>query len=209
MTKIKVCGITNLEDALSATDLGADALGFIFYENSKRYINPEKARHIRFKLPPFTTTVGVFVNQDINEVKTIREEVGFDVYQLHGDEPPEYCRDLGANVIKAIRVQMEIAKSDIDIYPTNAILFDTYSPNEYGGTGESFDWLLLEGMHVSKPIILSGGLNPENVDKAIHIVNPYAVDVSSGVEDYPGKKNKDRLKRFVEAVRNANKIKTP
>ena len=204
MTKIKICGITNIEDAFLAVDLGIDALGFIFYRKSKRYISPERARDIILKLPPFTTPVGVFVNQDMKELHAIRKEVGFDVFQLHGDESPEYCRELGVNVIKVIRVQKEIAPRDIEIYPTNAILFDTYSPNEYGGTGESFNWLLLEGMHVSKHFILSGGLNSENVDKAIQIVNPYAVDVSSGVEDYPGKKNKDRLKRFVEAVRNAN-----
>lgn len=204
MTKIKICGITNIEDAFLAVDLGIDALGFIFYRKSKRYISPERARDIILKLPPFTTPVGVFVNQDMKELHAIRKEVGFDVFQLHGDESPEYCRELGVNVIKVIRVQKEIAPRDIEIYPTNAILFDTYSPNEYGGTGESFNWLLLEGMHVSKHFILSGGLNSENVDKAIQIVNPYAVDVTSGVEDYPGKKNKDRLKRFVEAVRNAN-----
>lgn len=204
MTKIKICGITNLNDAFLALDLGADALGFIFYRNSKRYISPEDASRIISKLPPFVTTVGVFVNQGVQELKSMKRETGFDLFQLHGDEEPDYCRELGNSVIKAIRVKDRISQEDVDSFPVQALLFDAYSAADFGGTGRSFNWELLKGIALSKSVILSGGLTSENVAEAIDIVNPYAVDVSSGVEDYPGKKNPVKLKAFIEAVRNGN-----
>lgn len=202
MIKVKICGITNIEDALLAVGLGADALGFIFYKGSKRYIRPERAHEIISKLPPFVTTVGVFVNQELDEIRSIKEEAGFDVFQLHGDESPDFCKKLGRGVIKTIRVREDINSEGMKSYPVQTILFDTHSTKGYGGTGESFKWEILKGLNPSKRIILSGGLSPENVSQAIRIVNPYGVDVSSGVEDYPGKKNPERLKKFIEATRN-------
>jgi len=204
MTKIKICGITNMEDALLAVDLGADALGFIFYKESKRYIRPEKAYEIISKLPPFTTTVGVFVNQELDEINDIKEKTGFDAIQLHGDESPGFCRGLEGRVIKAVRVSESIDPKEVETYPVQAILFDTYSTKGYGGTGESFRWSIIRDLNISKRIILSGGLTPENVSQAIRIADPYAVDVSSGVEEYPGRKSPERLKKFIEAVRNGN-----
>lgn len=202
MVRIKICGITNVEDALLSVDLGANALGFVFYKGSKRYIEPENAKSIISKLPPFVTTVGVFANQDLDEIKKIKEKAGFDAFQLHGDESPDFCMKLKGKVIKAIRVKDSIDPKEIESYPTQAILFDNYSTEAYGGTGETFGWEILRGFDTSKKIILSGGLTPENVAQAVKIVNPYAVDVSSGVEENPGKKNPDKLKRFIKAVRN-------
>lgn len=204
MTKIKICGITNLNDAFLALDLGADALGFVFYRHSKRYISSEDAYGIISELPPFVKTVGVFVNQSVEELKSMKREIGFDLFQLHGDEEPDYCRELGNSVIKAMRVKDNINQDDIDSFPVQAFLFDAYSTGDFGGTGTSFNWELLKGIALQKSVILSGGLTCENVAEAIDIVNPYAVDVSSGVEDYPGKKNPVKLKAFIKAVRNGD-----
>jgi phosphoribosylanthranilate isomerase len=206
--KIKICGITNSEDALLAVVLGADALGFIFYKESKRYIRPERAHEIISKLPPFVTTVGVFVNQQLDEIRSIKEVVGFDVFQLHGDESPDFCKKLGRGVIKTIRVNEYINLKEIESYPVQTILFDTYSTKDYGGTGESFRWEILKGLNTSKRIILSGGLSAENVSQAIRTAKLYGVDVSSGVEDYPGKKNPEKLKKFIEATRNETQTGT-
>ena len=202
MVRIKICGITNIEDALLSVDLGASALGFVFYKGSKRYIKPDNAQSIISKLPPFVTTVGVFANQELEEIKKIKGKAGFDAFQLHGDESPDFCMELEGKVIKAIRVKDSIDPKVIESYPTQAILIDNYSTEAYGGTGETFGWEILKGFDTSKKIVLSGGLTPENVAQAIRIVNPYAVDVSTGVEASPGKKNPDKLKRFIEAARN-------
>ena len=202
MTKIKICGITNIEDAILAIDLGADALGFMFYEQSRRYIRPSEARYIISQLPPFITTVGVFVDQSLDEINNIKEKAGFDTIQLHGDESAELCEKLGGRTIKTIRVRDSINSMEVERYPTHAILFDTYSSKGYGGTGESFSWEILKDLNTSKKLILSGGLGPENVSEAIQIVKPYAVDVSSGVEESYGKKSPEKLKKFIETVRN-------
>ncbi len=204
MTRIKICGITNIEDALLAIDLGADALGFIFYRESKRYIDPLVARDIISSLPPFINTVGVFVNQQADEIKTVKEKAGFHTIQLHGDESPDLCKKLDGKVIKAIRIRDKINAEEVESYPVMAVLFDTYSTKGFGGTGESFSWEILKDLNTSKKIILSGGLTPENVSHAIQSVKPYAVDVSSGVEDYYGKKSSEKLKAFIEAVRNGD-----
>jgi len=201
-TKIKICGITNIEDAQVAADRGADALGFIFYNQSKRYVETEVAKSIISKLPPFIKTVGVFVNQDLSEIIDIREKTGIDIAQLHGDETPEFCDSVPFKVIKALRVKDSVDIHEVAQYPVQAILFDTYSDIEYGGTGESFNWELLKAKDFSQQIILSGGLDPDNVLKAIQIVRPYAVDVSSGVEDLPGKKDHMKIKKFIEAIQN-------
>lgn len=204
MTKIKICGITKIEDAILAIDLGADALGFIFYEQSRRCITPSEAGYIISQLPPFICTVGVFVNQSWEEINNIREKAGFDTVQLHGDESAELCERLGGRTIKTIRVRDSINSNEIERYPTHAILFDTYSTKGYGGTGESFSWEILKNLETSKRLILSGGLSPENVSAAIQIVKPYAVDISSGVEESYRKKSPEKLRRFIEAVRNGN-----
>ncbi len=201
MVKVKICGITCIEDALFAVEAGANALGFVFYKESKRYIEPPKAGEIISKLPPFLTTVGVFVNQNPNEINEIKEVTGIDAFQLHGNEPPQICREIRGKVIKAIRVKDSIRLKEVEKFPVETILFDTYSPKEFGGTGEHFNWEILRGLKTSKRIILSGGLDPENVAEAIRIVNPYAVDVSSGVEKSPGKKDLEKIKKFIEALR--------
>ena len=204
MTRIKICGITNIQDALLASDLGADALGFVFYPESKRFIEPGKAGEIISSLPPFITTVGVFVNQSRQEIETVRDRTGIGLVQLHGEETPDFCSGLPFKAIKALRIKERSDISLVELYPLQAILFDKYSDSAYGGTGESFTWDWLRGFKTSKSIILSGGLTPENVGEAINTVNPYAVDVSSGVEDFPGKKSAQKMRKFIQAVRFGN-----
>jgi len=203
-TKIKICGITNTKDALLASQLGADALGFIFYRESKRYIDPEIAKRIISSLPPFVTTVGVFVNQSLDEIIAIKDKTGIDAAQLHGDETPQFCSSVPLKVIKAIRVKDDLDEHGVAQYPVQAILFDTYSDVEYGGTGKSFNWEILKDISISGEIILSGGLSPDNVAEAVRTVRPYAVDVSSGVEATPGKKDHMKLRKFIEAIKNGN-----
>ena len=201
MTRIKICGITNVRDAHSASELGADALGFIFYPGSKRYIEPERAGEIIHSLPPYLTTVGVFVNQSLQEIDSVREKTGINLVQLHGDETPEFCAGLPFKSVKAIRVKEPSDLKRVELYPQEAILFDKYSDAEYGGTGESFSWDWLCGLNTDKKIILSGGLTPGNVSDAVDRVKPYAVDVSTGVEESPGKKSEDKMRKFIQAVR--------
>ncbi len=207
--KIKICGITNIEDAATAVELGADALGFIFYSGSKRFVDPAAARDIILKLPPFITSVGVFVNQDLDEIKRILDITGVNTVQLHGDESPEFCGSVTASVpakvIKAIRVKDSLDAGSLAQYPVQAILLDTYSDAEYGGTGKSFDWGILKDIDIEQKVILSGGLSPDNVAQAVEAVKPYAVDVNSGVEAGPGKKDHEKLKKFIEAIRYGNK----
>jgi len=203
MVRIKICGITNLEDALLAADLGADALGFIFYPKSPRKVAPEAARAIIAQLPPLVTTVGVFVDEDAAAVRDLAARVGLDWVQLHGQEPPEYCRSLGRRVIKGFRVQDQHSLSALEAYrgAAQALLLDTYKKGQIGGTGETFNWTLAREAQKYGPIILAGGLNPDNVAQAIAAAQPQAVDVASGVETGPGKKDPEKLKRFFAAVR--------
>lgn len=201
MVKVKICGITNLEDALFAAEYGADALGFVFYEKSPRYIKPEKAKEIISKLPPFITTVGVFVNERTEKMREIMLFSGINILQLHGDEPPEDCHTWH-RVIKAFRVRDFSDLNPLQEYKVSAYLLDTYSPEEYGGTGQIFNWDIAVDAKRFGRIILSGGLNTENVEKAIIYVRPYAVDVSSGVEEDKGKKDLKKMREFI------NKAKT-
>jgi len=202
MVRVKVCGITNSDDAFRAVELGADALGFIFYKGSKRYIDPRDAHPIISSLPPFVSSVGVFVNQAPDEIKEAVETSGVDTVQLHGDETPEFCTLLPYKLIKAVRVKDTVNTEEVELYPVLAILFDKHTDEMYGGTGKSFDWGALKGIAISKKVILSGGLTPENVSRAIETVRPYGVDVSTGVEDSPGRKNHMKMRKFIEAVKN-------
>jgi len=204
MTKIKICGITNLEDANAAIDYGADALGFVFFKKSPRYITPEKASAITSKLPAFVTTVGVFVDDRAEEILKITEETGIDVVQLHGDEPPESCL-LPRRVIKGIRVKSLESLEPLKSYQNivSAFLLDTFAPHMPGGTGQVFNWdIAIEAKNFGR-IILAGGLTPENISEAIRRVNPYAVDVSSGVELVKGKKDHQKMRLFIERAKAA------
>lgn len=204
MTKIKICGITNFEDAAKSLDCGADALGFIFYEKSKRYISPPEAQKIIKELPPFVTKVAVFVDCPFRQIIKITSELFINAIQLHGSETPEFCSKFSYPVIKALRIKDSIDIQQVDSFATQTILFDTYSESDYGGTGKSFNWKVLEKLNTDKKIILSGGLNPGNIEKAITTVRPYGVDVSSGVEKSPGIKDHKKIKKFIEAVKNAD-----
>lgn len=200
MIRVKICGITNLEDALAAVDYGADALGFVFFEKSPRCITPEKAKEIISYLPPFVTTVGVFVNEDHGQIKEIMEFAGINILQLHGDEQPDACR-LWHRVIKAFRLRDFTDLKPLEKYRCSAFLLDTYSPESYGGTGQIFNWdIAVEAKRFGR-IVLSGGLNPDNIEKAVMYVRPYAVDVSSGVEEDKGKKDLKKMKEFIEMAR--------
>jgi phosphoribosylanthranilate isomerase len=198
--RIKICGVTRLEDALDAARLGADALGFNFWPGSKRHLTAADARRIVSRLPPFVTPVGVFVNQSEDEMRAIATESGIQVFQLHGDEPPELCSRLPLPVVKAIPVDQVRTLSKLLSYEVQAFLLDTPSRG-YGGSGEPFDWSLAEGVSEVAPVILAGGLTPENVADAVRKVRPWAVDVASGVESSPGVKDAARMSRFVTAVR--------
>lgn len=205
MTKVKICGITNHEDAEASVKFGANAIGFIFYRKSPRYIEPQRAREIISLLPPFVISVGVFVNANPEDILRTLEIARFDVCQLHGDETPEECMKIPIKTIKAIRVKNYLNKETLHYYPTSAILLDSYSEKGYGGTGAKFDWNLAKGLSQIKPIIISGGLTPENVAQAVRLACPYGVDVSSGVEDYPGKKNHQKIKKFIEEAIHGDK----
>jgi phosphoribosylanthranilate isomerase len=200
IARVKICGVTRLEDALLAARLGADALGFNFWPGSKRHVTPAVAQAIISRLPPFVTPVGVFVNQSEGEMRAIAAETGIQMFQLHGDEPPELCSRLPLPVVKAIPVDQVATLSRLLSYEVRAFLLDTPSRG-YGGTGRPFDWSLAEGVSEVAPVILAGGLTPENVAEAVRAVRPWAVDVASGVESSPGVKDADRMSRFVNAVR--------
>ena len=201
--RIKICGITNVNDAMLAIELGADALGFIFYRQSKRCIAPTLAAKICSALPPFVAKVGVFVNESETGIQQAVIECQLDVVQLHGEELPVFCRQLPVKVIKAIRVRDADSLRAAAEYDVDALLLDTYTAEQRGGTGQTFDWTLVRQAKtlLRPPIILSGGLTPENVGDAIRQVEPFAVDVASGVESEPGQKDPEKLRGFFEAVK--------
>ncbi len=201
--RLKICGITNLEDALLAADMGAHALGFIFYPKSPRKVEVDAAREIISQLPPFILTVGVFVDEEPQTVRDVATRAGLDWLQLHGKESPEYCRSLGRRVIKAFRIQDEKSLASLAAFrgAAQAFLLDTYKKGLVGGTGETFNWNLARQARQYGPIILAGGLTPENVAQAITIAQPQAVDVASGVEAAPGRKNPEKLRAFCAAVK--------
>ena len=201
---VKICGITDYEDASVAVDLGAGALGFIFAD-SPRQITPQQAREIISAIPPFVKTVGVFVNEDPAVIRKVIHYCGLDLVQLHGDEPPDLCGELMPYTIKALRIKDESSLRTSRIYhgKVRALLLDTYSKDKAGGTGKTFDWqLAIKIKKLGIPIILAGGLGPSNIEAAISTVRPYAVDVNSGVEDRPGKKSPRLVKDLMEKVGN-------
>jgi len=200
MTKIKVCGITNLEDALVAIDSGCDALGFVF-TRSPRTISPEEAQIIIERLPSSIKKVGVFVNEDILRVKEIAKICRLDLLQFHGDETPDYCLMFELPIIKAFRIKDKESMKRLNDYQVAAYLLDSYSEEVYGGTGKGFNWELAKEAKAFGPIILAGGLNSSNVTRAIKEVEPYGVDVSSGVEESPGQKDHLKIREFIRVVR--------
>ena len=199
--QIKICGITNLEDASMAVDRGANALGFIFAP-SPRKIAPQKVRKIVQSIPPFVKTVGVFVNETLATIREVMQYCGLDLVQLHGDESPAFCDELMPYTIKSLRVKDDSCLQTSRAYrgKVRALLLDTYSEEKVGGTGKTFDWkLAIKVKKTGIPIILAGGLGPTNVNLAIQTVNPYAVDVNSGIEEYPGKKDPVLMKALMAA----------
>ncbi|MHB8520126.1 MAG: phosphoribosylanthranilate isomerase [Limisphaerales bacterium] len=201
--KIKICGITNLTDALAAAEAGADALGFVFYQRSPRNVSRQTAAGIIRKLPPFLAKVGVFVNETETVIRQVVAECGVDTLQFHGDETPEFCKRFSPlKVVKAFRVQSVESLRALSAYETDAWLLDSCVPGTVGGTGQQFNWeLACAAKEFGHPIILAGGLTPENVAEAVHEVWPYGVDVSSGVEAAPGKKDAQLIRDFIGAVR--------
>lgn len=206
MTKVKICGITDLEDALLSAKFGADALGFNFYEKSPRYIAPEKAREIAEQLPKGITKVGVFVNENLDKIAEIARIVKLDSLQLHGEETPEFARALkqktNLEIIKAFRVSTEFQPEDVLHYNIDAVLLDAYSPKEHGGTGETFNWEIAKKVQGIFPkLYLAGGISQDNIARAIYEVNPFAVDACSSLEETKGKKNQEKLLSLFAAIK--------
>lgn len=199
--KVKICGITSPADAVAAAEAGADLIGLMFYEKSPRHVSLQTAAKIARALPPFVVKVGVFVNAPEDWVVRAIGECGLNLLQFHGDEPPEFCTRFGVMSMKAFRIRDLKSLKELPNYPTNAYLLDAYSPGARGGTGEKFIWdLAIEAQKFGKPIFLAGGLTPENVADAARKVQPFGVDVSSGVESSPGKKDPAKVRAFIRAV---------
>lgn len=200
--KIKICGITNEEDALAAVEAGANALGFMFYEPSPRNVSIETVQRIAAKIPPFIMRVGVFVNPDEDFVFQAITLCGLSLLQFHGEESPEFCRQFGIMSMKVFRIKDETSLELLSSYQTDAFLLDSYVAGKPGGTGEKFNWdLAIEAKKFRKPIFLAGGLTAENVAEAVRTVQPFGVDVSSGVEASPGKKDHQKIRDFIKAAR--------
>ena len=208
MTRIKICGITNKQDALEAVRLGVDALGFVFAHSSRRVI-PRMVQEIVELLPPFISRVGVFVDEDKEKVKKIANSCHLTTLQFHGEEAPSYCQGFREKIVKAFSIKDTSVLDRIPEYEVDAYLLDSYSPSRSGGTGKTFDWDIAKKIReFDVPIILSGGLNPDNVKEAIKRVRPYAVDVGSGVEAGEAKKDPEKLKDFVRKVRETDELFT-
>lgn len=200
--KVKICGITNLEDALVAVEAGADMLGFVFCEQSPRKVSVETAAGIARALPPYIVKTGVFVNASEEDVYHALREVELNLLQFHGDESPAFCRRFGVMSMKAFRVKDASSLESLTDYATDAWLLDAYSPDQVGGTGKKFNWdLAVQAGTLGRPIFLAGGLTPENVAEAVRQVKPFAVDVSSSVEATPGKKDHAKVRAFIKAAK--------
>lgn len=201
--RIKICGITSVADALAAVEAGADAIGLMLWAPSKRYVTNAKAAEIARALPPFVSKVGVFVDASAEEVRRAVSEIGLDTVQLHGEETPQFCAQFApVKTVKAFRIKDSNSLTPLNGFNTDAWLLDSYVAGQQGGTGAVFNWdLAVQAKDAGKPIILAGGLTPENIAEAVHQVWPYGVDVSSGVESAPGKKDREMIRDFVAAVR--------
>jgi phosphoribosylanthranilate isomerase len=198
---VKICGITNLQDALVAVELGAYALGFIFVKSSPRYISPESAKQIIGKLPPAVKPIGVFVDTPQNEIFHMIKQTGIVCVQLHGNESPQELSGYPVPIFKSFRVGNNFDVSILRQYPASAFLLDTFVDGTLGGTGKTFDWKIAIAAKAHGPIILAGGLSPDNIAEAVRTVRPYAVDVNSGVESAPGKKDKKKLQQLFANIR--------
>ncbi len=205
MTAIKICGITRAEDALAAAHAGAHAIGLVFYAGSPRHVSATQGAVLMRVLPPFVSSVGLFVNAQAGEVARILAAARVDLLQFHGDETPAYCRQFGVPYLKALRVRpgMDLLQCARDYHDAKALLLDAFVEGTHGGTGATFDWALIP-QKLPLPVILSGGLTPTNVSAAIRAVRPWAVDVSSGVEQAKGIKDAAKIAAFVTGVRNAD-----
>ncbi|MCK4292493.1 MAG: phosphoribosylanthranilate isomerase [Planctomycetes bacterium] len=200
MVKVKICGLTNYEDAVAALDMGADLLGFNFYPESPRYVTPEKAAEIISKLPAFIDVAGVFVNASFEEIRRIIDRCRLNWIQLHGDEDPEFCgsfRSVHVKTMKALRVKDTSDIEKADQFFTDAVLLDAFHPEKYGGTGLTFDWNIVG--HIGKRVFLAGGINPDNAAAAVEL-GVYGIDVCSGIEAEPGKKDHRKMKKLFENV---------
>ncbi len=205
MTRIKICGITSIDDALAAARAGADAIGLVFADKSPRRLELAQAAGIVAALPPFVSTVALFVNPEASRVEAVLREVRPDLLQFHGEEPAGFCRSFGVPYLKAARVRpgVDLLQYAADYADARGLLLDAYSSHAHGGTGERFDWNLIPA-DLPKPLILAGGLNADNVAEAVRQTRPWAVDVSSGVEAAPGRKDAGKIAAFMNEVRNAN-----
>lgn len=206
MVKVKICGITNLDDALASAEFGANALGFNFYAHSPRFIEPKKAVEIIYQLPPFIIPVGIFVNEHEEKIRETLRLTGIRVIQLHGHESPEFCERFENPVIKAFQVKDKESLHSLIHYRVSAFLLDSYNDKVQGGTGETFDWHLAVVAKTFGKVILAGGLTVQNIAEAIKLVQPYAVDVASGVEKEKGVKDHAKLKKFISEVRKASRL---
>ena len=204
--KVKICGMTNLKDVKVAVDGGVDAVGFIFYKKSPRSVTMQAVREIVLELPPFVDSVGVFVNETAEQINKISDHCKLDRVQLHGDESPAFCKKIRRRVIKVIRVKDIQSLKKLSDYPVSSFLLDTFSEDQYGGTGKVFDWNLAFPAKKYGPIILAGGLTPINVRQAIQRIQPYGVDVCSGVESQPGIKDHKKMQAFLKNVKAERKI---
>ncbi len=204
--KVKVCGMTNLKDALVAVEEGADAVGFIFYKKSPRSVTMKTVREIILELPPFVDTVGVFVDETAEQINKIADSCNLDMIQLHGDESPTFCKRIRRRVIKAFRVKDMQSVKKLSSFQVSGFLLDTFSKELHGGTGKVFDWNLALPAKKFGPVIMAGGLTPNNVQQAIRQVRPYGVDVCSGVESEPGIKDHKKVKAFLKNAKAGRKI---
>ncbi len=204
--KAKICGMTQIKDAVFAVEQGADAVGFIFYNKSPRSVTMKLAKEIIAQLPPFVDTVGVFVNESVDRVNKIAEYCGLDLVQLHGEESPAFCRKIRRRVIKAFRVKDLQSIKLLQDYAVSGFLLDTFSDELQGGTGKVFDWNLALPAKKIGPVIMAGGLTPRNIKQAIRQVRPYGVDVCSGVEKEPGIKDPEKVRAFLENIRSGSKL---
>ena len=207
--RVKICGLTRGRDVLAAVSCGADAVGFVFAAGSKRVIDPHKARELAQLVPAFVARVGLFLDQDAEQVGSILEQVPLSLLQFHGREDATYCRQFGLPYIKAVSMnsghvaEQAVKQAEREFPDAAALLMDSHEPGGLGGTGRAFDWKRIGqiGSQTGRPLILAGGLTPDNVRAAVHLVKPWAVDVSSGVEEAPGIKNAEAMRRFIEQAK--------